>query len=398
MRTKKVGVRLGLNLINKSISPEISWQRKIMSFLISFPYRVIRVFCKRKVPIQLRKILVIQWDYLGDIVVSTPALKKLRQIYASSEIHLLTSPENESYISHLPFVNKILYVNNPLHIGRSKFAIKTFFRCVYILRREKYDLIVELTGRLPNQIFLLFLKTDYNIGLDPANNFYFLDRRVFSKRKPQVERYFDVIKAINNFANINDYYLPLWNPVTDEERIKIYELLQARGIYNNYIVVHPTASWKPKQWPIERWAEVLNFLLDKKRSIVFIGVSQEYQQIEQIRKLLKNKNNFNFAGLVNVRQVIALMEKGELFIGSDSGPMHLAAVANIRGIVLFGPGDPVKWTHPLHTIIYKGPSCGPCPQFAFKNVCVEGLTTCKGLLAITPSEIIRECEKLLLNR
>ena len=383
-------------ILKRSVALDVSWQRKIISFLTAFPYRIARFFYKKKFPQQPKKILVIQWDYLGDIIVSTPALRTLRDIYSSAEIHLVTSPENKSYIDGFSFVNRMLYLKNPLHAGRGKFTLKDFFNCISKLRKEKYDFIIELTGRLPNQIFLPFLRTDYSVGLDPANNFYFLDRRVHSNRKHQTERYLDAVNAVNK--NNSNCSLELWNPATEEDRLRINKLLQEKGIYNNFVIIHSTASWKPRQWPIERWKKVLNFLTDKGGNVVFIGATEEYNQIEQIRRLLKGKNNFNFAGLISVRETIALMEKADFFIGNDSGPMHLAAVAKLKAIVLFGPGDPIKWGYSFHKIIYKEPPCSPCPQFAFRDKCVKGLSICKGLLAITSDEVIEKCEEFLIDK
>ena len=69
---------------------EVSWQRKIISFSTTFPYKILRFFYKKNIHQRFTKVLVIQWDYLGDIIVSMPALRALRNIYPSAEIHLLT--------------------------------------------------------------------------------------------------------------------------------------------------------------------------------------------------------------------------------------------------------------------------------------------------------------------
>ena len=143
--------------MERNIVLDVSWQRRVVSFLLSFPYNIIRLFYKRKFSIQARKILVIQWDYLGDIIVSIPALRALRNIYPLAEIYLLTSPENKSYIDGFPFVNKILYIKNPLHIGRRRFALKDFFTCISKLRKEKIktlcDMILEeIKGELKDRM------------------------------------------------------------------------------------------------------------------------------------------------------------------------------------------------------------------------------------------------------
>jgi heptosyltransferase I len=102
------------------------------------------------------------------------------------------------------------------------------------------------------------------------------------------------------------------------------------------------------------------------------------------------------AGSLNIRQVIALMQNAELFIGNDSGPMHLAAVAGLKGVVLFGPSDPLRWAYQIHKVMFKPEKCSPCPQIAFKKKCAKGYITCQALEAITPIDVIEEYKKCLI--
>lgn len=372
---------------------DVSWQRKFISFLLFFPFRL-KIITRKGIPKNVKSILLIQWDYLGDIILSTPAFSLLREIYPNTDIVLLTSPQNRGYIDNFPLVNRMFYFNNPLHFGRLKFSLKKLFELIKTISKKRYDLVIELTGRLPNQILLAFIKTNYVIGLDPANSCYLLDKRVISKSKNQLDVNLDVIKAITH-VNYHGFEPILWNPCTQKDFEVVRNTLTSKGICcSDYIIMHTVASWKPKCWPIENWVEVIRYLLENNKTVILIGASNEYEGIEQIVSQLKNKNCFNLAGFFNIRQLIALMEKGALFIGNDSGPVHLAAVSKIRSIVLFGPSDPLRWGHKNHTIIYKKQNCSPCPQFAFKKNCIKDLSICKGLQEINPQDVINECKKL----
>ena len=372
---------------------DISWQRKLASLAVSL-FCLAKIFSRKTMPSGPKKILVMQWGYLGDMVCATPALRALRREFRSAEISLLTSPENMSYLNGCPYVDRVLYIRNPLHAGRVKFSLRAVIACISLLRKNVYDIVMELNGRLTDQVFLAVLRTGYSIGQDPLDNFYLLNKRIHSFRKSQIERNIDVIRGL--VASVDDLGPEgLWSPVKDRDRESVSALLSSKNIGNNYAVIHAAASWGPRRWSSGRWKVVAEYLSTKGVTMIFIGTAEDITMIEAIRALSAQKGSFSFAGLLDIAQTIALMEKASFFVGSDSGPMHLAAVAKLGGVILFGPGDPVKWSHPIHTVIYKNPECGPCPQFAFSTTCREGYRQCKALDAITAEDVIKACERYL---
>ncbi|MFA5316007.1 MAG: glycosyltransferase family 9 protein [Dehalococcoidales bacterium] len=372
-------------------------KKKILSFIYFLPFLILKKIFQKKWPKTIKKILVIQWDYLGDIILSTPALNLLKETYKSSEIHLLTSSGNQMYINNYPFVEKIIYINNPLHLGRVRFNLKNIVNSIIELRKESYDLIIELSGSLPNQIFLPFLRGKYFIGKDPTRCTFVLDRSLISSfKKKQIEENVDLIKLAANIEFGECGQSPLWDPTNDYDLFEINELKSRYVAGNEFVILHVAVSWAPRRWPLEKWVEVAEYLANSGYHIVFIGSRDDSDIIERIRKLMSGTNSVNLAGKTDIRQLILLMKNAQLFIGVDSGPMHLAAVAKLKGVVLFGPADPSKWSHPdLHSIVCKYPFCCPCPQLPTKDVCEKGFKTCKGLSAISSGEVIIECKKLL---
>jgi len=168
-----------------------------------------------------------------------------------------------------------------------------------------------------------------------------------------------------------------------------------RNIHKEYVVIHPVASWGPREWPSKNWKIIAQYLIDQGLAVIFVGTQSEFKRIEEINEGLDPRNSFNFAGVFNIVQLIAFMKKAAFFMGTDSGPMHIAAISNLKSMILFGPGDPQKWSYQKHTIIYKKPGCGPCAQLAYRSLCAEGLKTCKGLVEITPQEVIERIEDIL---
>ncbi len=375
-----------------NMEKDTSIQRRVISLILSL-LTIYRIFWKRKLPAKPEKILVIQWAYLGDMVMSTPAIKALRDAFPKSDIHLLTNPENESYIRGCPFVNKFIFLENPLQLGRRNLVLSDIFRCISRLREDKYDLAIELTGRLTSQFFLLFLRAGYLVGQDPTGNAYFLDRRVASGRKYELDRDMDIMKE----CMPREFHSPsgdVWSPVTVSDRDAARKILKDSRI-DEYVMIHPIGSWSPRQWPLERWAKVADHISASGKHVIFIGAPDDRGRVDEIVHVMKEGKVLNLAGLASIRQVMALMEKAKSFVGIDSGPAHLAFAAKLKGVVLFSSGDPLKWAHPIHTIIYKNPECGPCAQFAFSKVCRKGYGICKALDEISVEEVMTACEKYL---
>jgi ADP-heptose:LPS heptosyltransferase len=369
-------------------SHDLSWQRKFLSFILSVMC-LPSILIKRELPKTVSNILIIEWNYLGDIVVASPAVRAVKENCPDASVFLLTNPENKEYVDSFSFINRAIYIENPLQLGRRKFSLRAIVDTILLLRSRPYDLVIELSGRLTSQFFLFFIKSKYKVGQNPTQNFYFLDRSVDSGRKHQIERNFDVLKLLNMRVNS----LSLWDPSGEREEQFVEKSLAARNVCGKYVVIHPLGSWAPKSWSPGNWKIVAEYLIVQGLTVIFVGSPGEFSRIEAIREGLDDNKSLNFCGALNIIQLISLMKRAFCFMGTDSGPMHIAAIAGLKSFVVFGPGDPDKWSYQKHTVLYKKPDCGPCPQLAYRTLCAKGLKTCKGLLEITPQEVIEKYQE-----
>jgi ADP-heptose:LPS heptosyltransferase len=174
----------------------------------------------------------------------------------------------------------------------------------------------------------------------------------------------------------------LWPSVDADKRVD--SLFAEAGWKKNdlKIIVHAAASLPAKQWPLERFAEVMKILKQKyKARFVYTGAQGDatlYNEIEGMGPF----DGLNLCGITNLRENISVYRAANLFFGVDSGPMHIAAAVNVSVVALFGPTDERKWGPwgAGHTVITKRMSCSPCkPHKCKNNECMKKITAAEVL-------------------
>ena len=147
------------------------------------------------------------------------------------------------------------------------------------------------------------------------------------------------------------------------------------------IAIHPGSPIPIKRWMPERYAELADWLIARKRAqILFVGVEDEIPIITDIQGLMRAETN-NVAGKTSLTQLASILQTCSVFIGNDSGPMHLAAAVGIPTIGLYGPGDPTRFG-PVGTMcqtIRRKTDCPPCPE----TTCRFGTDGCMSAIRVT---------------
>ena len=150
-------------------------------------------------------------------------------------------------------------------------------------------------------------------------------------------------------------------------------------------MIHATASLPAKEWPLERFAEVMHVLKNNYNAkFVYTGAPRDittYQKLEAIGSF----GGINLCGVTNVRENISVYRLADLYFGVDSGPMHVAAAAGLPVVALLGPTDEIKWGPwgEGHTVITKRLSCSPCkPHKCGNNDCMTQISVGEALQAV----------------
>ena len=277
------------------------------------------------------KILVIHTAFIGDIVLSTPLIQRLKDMYPESEIDYLTLPTNKSVISNNPNLNEIILYDKK---GQDK-GIKGFLRVLKILKQKKYDYAV-IPHRFIKSILLAKLaKIPDIVGFDVATGSSLLDKKVhYDMKKHEVERLLNLVEYEGEKIPVRIY-------PAKENFVKIEKMLKNSGYTGKkeqkLILVAPGSQRPEKMWPIEKYREVIQKL--KKNENYFIGITGSKAEKELPLNFENDKNVIDFRGEISLVEFGALISKANVVVGNDSSPIHIASGFEKPFVIgIFGPG------------------------------------------------------------
>ena len=277
------------------------------------------------------KILIIHTAFIGDIVLSTPLIQKLKDLYPKSEIDYLTLPTNQSVLYNNPNLNEIILYDKK---GKDK-GIKGFLKVLKILKQKKYDYAV-IPHRFIKSILLAKLaKIPDIVGFDVATGSSLLDKKVhYDMKKHEVER-------LLNLVGYEGKRIPVRIYPAKENFVKIEKMLKNSGYTGKkeqkLILVAPGSQRPEKMWPLEKYREVIQKL--KKNENYFIGITGSKSEKELPLNFEKDKNIIDFRGEISLVEFGALISKADVVVGNDSSPIHIASGFEKPFVIgIFGPG------------------------------------------------------------
>ncbi|MDA9611783.1 glycosyltransferase family 9 protein [OM182 bacterium] len=191
--------------------------------------------------------------------------------------------------------------------------------------------------------------------------------------------------SVNKPTHIVDYQ------IRPTAKNNVTNFLAINRIKNSFVVIHPGASANYKKWPVEKFAQLYKMLKALGVDVVWIGMDEDQKIVEKISSILNNENLNQFTE-TKYSELIALLKRAEVFIGSDSGPMHLAASVGIGVIALFGPSVESIWA-PLgleSRVIRGSKRCGKncdAHRCDFNHHCLTSLNPESVLSAVTAIQI-----------
>lgn len=287
------------------------------------------------------RILVVKLDHLGDVLLATPVFSNLRRTYPNTELHALTGAWSRVVLEKHPDVSKVIQYNSPAFCRTGQpTSLKQTFQLYRELRREKYDLMVELRGDW-RAVWFAFLR------LTPKR----LDRAALQvANKLGLAQFTGTHETTRNLDVLKQAGIPIpiqttTFSVTTEDEKWASDFLATHQIDREHplIAIHPGSPIELKRWLPERYAELADWLVAQKGAqILFVGVKDEIQIITDIQARMQGAS-INIAGKTTLTQLASILHKCNVFIGNDSGPMHLAAAVGIHTIGLYGPGDPTRF-------------------------------------------------------
>ena len=309
----------------------------------------------------MQNILVCQTGgWIGDMVLLTPALRALKQVFRESHLELLLRPRVADLMKSHPYVDACIVDE------KTEGRCRSLTRLVRQIRNTSFDLAVVLHPTSFRNALLPFLaRIPIRVGTNISGRGMLLTQSCRDDTSVhEVHRYLRVLELLRVDMASDD--LEFWQ--TDTDRHSIENLLRAEGVSPNerLIAVNLGTTWTTKRWDSMNFTEVIRQItrLVPEAKVVLTGSSIEQTLTEALPASLPI---INLAGKTSILELGALLERCEVCLTCDSGPMHIAAAVGTPTVALFGPTDPERH-RPYgmgHTVIEKPVSCRPC----YKRTC-----------------------------
>lgn len=334
--------------------------------------------------------------WIGDMVLLTPTLRALKQAYPDSRLSLLLRPIVADLMASNP------YVDTCIIDSKKEGHLRSTLKLIYQIKKSVFDIAVVLhPTSIRNALIPYLARIPIRIGSNFKGRGVFLTSSCQHKiNLHEVERYLTVVKLLtldqssysstsettNNPIQTN---LEYWHSKTDTQTIT--NLLQLEGVSSSdrLIGINLGTTWNTKRWNNEAFDEVINFLTTTAPDIK-IALTGSYTEQPILRQLKFSQTTIDLVGKIDILQLGALLERCELYLTCDSGPMHIAAAVGTPTIALFGPTDPVRHKpYGLeHSIIEKPVSCRPCYKTYCKRIdtpklCMEEIRSTEVCTTIT---------------
>ena len=335
------------------------------------------------------KIAIIHLNQIGDLVFSLPLLRALRENFPEAKIHSILRPHLEELLEGSPFVDQLI---------SRKSGWKDQLRLLKMLRENRYDLVITLSHSV--ECLLLATLSGARVKVGFSNFPWDVGLHIKEKVEGHHGWYNNakLLKRLNLDVTKKDYVDLLILPSQrDANGSASSEIAKVQG---KYAVISPgtSARRQVKAWDEEKFADLL-FLLKEKYNLnpVIVGGKDDQESIQQLIQITRGKGRdqkihpiINLAGKVGLRDLCYVLKNASLFVGIDSGIMHLASSLDIPVVGIFGPTDPF-YVGPQNTkslLVRKEElECVPC----YLKGCEE--RECMKRIAV--GDVFHACEQVL---
>ena len=318
----------------------------------------------------IKNILVWCPNWIGDIIMGIPAMIALRKRYPKANITAVVRVPGSEILKGNPVVNEVIPYRNR---GDGDNCLRENIKLIKYLRKKDIDMAVVLPNSFRSALMVLMTGARYRIGHVTDGRGLFLTTGIkvtdYERNKHRVEYFLDIVRAIG-------CKIPRKRPslrLHPEKRRFALDYLHKKGVSDSDFLVgiHPGASKPPRAWSSERFGRLCERLYrELNAKIILFGGSDDKGRVSEIEANTKQRL-ITAVGETDLMQMAALIERCHIFVGNDSGIMHIAAIVKTPIVAIFGPGRPEK-TGPLCArekieIVSKEYPCSPCRQRFFKE-------------------------------
>jgi len=342
------------------------------------------------------RILLIQLGDIGDVVLSIPTIRSLKENFPSAHLTVAARDNSSELIRLCPWSDDVIAIRKE-KLPHMDWVVQQY-RFFKSLRSKGFDLSIDLRTGTRGGILAYLSGARIRMGFtaleDTWRNFLFTHLVYPPMNMPMLHM------AHYHLLLLNRYGLSVnakWPRLHINEGLAgiIKNLLEQEKVPSDIplIAIQPFSLWRYKEWGSDKFRQLVQRLMGTHDvGILICGAKSERPRVDQMMGGITMDNVFNMAGRTTIDQYAALLARCRLFIGCDSAGVHLAAAVATPTATIYGPSSPKSWAPrgQGHVVIRKAMDCVPCRQ---KGCHDSGLSKC--LESLSVDEVIAEIEPLI---
>ena len=344
-----------------------------------------------------RKILAVRLDAMGDVVMTTPALRALRESGPGRRVTLLTSPSGAAAAALAPHVDDVIVYEAPWMKHASRSTPDADLAMIRRIAAEGFDAAAIFTVYSQNPLPAAWLCHLAGVPLRLAycreNPYQLLTERVPEPEparfvRHEVRRQLDLVAHVG--ARTDDERMCLAAPEPARRRIDAMLMDLGLGASRRWVVLHPGSTAESRRYPLASYAEVVRRLVGQHGlRVVVTGDASEVRDAEALQ-VGARAGVASLAGRLDLGELLALLGRAPLLISNNTGPVHLAAACGTPVVDLYALTNPqhTPWRTP-HRVVNHDVPC----RYCYKSVCPEGHHDC--LRRVEPARVVEAVIELL---
>src|SRR5688572_6350270 len=323
---------------------------------------------------EIRRILLVRLSALGDVVNTLPAVSAVREAFPAARLGFIVEDRCRDVVSGLSDIDKVHVFRRRRwqgdlvrfwRWGRLATEIAAYLREI---RSERYEVVLDFQGNLKGALHSWLSGSPERIGFARGHcnemNWLFSTTRVRPATEYRVEKFLSLLGPLGISPARPHYVFPR----SEDSRTRARRWLAEAGwSEGDYIVLHPGTSefGKIKRWPVDRFRALARKLSSEGHRVLVVWGPGERGMAEAIAA----EGGPNVRIAMETRSILDLAELiagARVFVGADSGPLHISSAVGVRSVALFGPKDPAVYGpyNPLGKVVYKPDGSGPASMEA----------------------------------
>jgi heptosyltransferase-2 len=313
----------------------------------------------------VERIVVRGTNWVGDAVMTIPALRELRGLFPHAHITLATRPWAQELFAETDFLDDLLIYDRK--------GVGSLFPQVREWKARRFDLAVLFQNAFEAALIPALARVPFRFGYATERRSFLLTHPVslpeWRSSRHEVFYYLNLVAMLERLGKGTQRLPEEYQPdaqlrITEARRAAAVNLLASCGVTadRRLIALCPgSINSRAKRWPVERFAALADLLIAAQFQVLLIGSPDESDVSREVASRMRNRPII-LTGQTSLSQAIEVLDLVELLITNDTGPAHIAAALGRPTLVIFGPTNPLT-TQPFSSsaqIIREPPDCAPC--------------------------------------